>query len=103
LKRLTGKLLVIIFGLSMFVEVALLPLFSSFAVEFETTVLAELPGEEKEQKTEWLKDFELVLHAPKELFPNTDNLNKLAYTNHPLDPNTGISDHVFLKNHSLRL
>jgi hypothetical protein len=87
----------------MFLEVALLPLFSSFATEFETSVVAELADEEKEQKTEWLKDFEFAVHDCKGHFPQFDRNSKLTYANHPLDPNTGISDHVFLKNHSLRL
>jgi hypothetical protein len=103
MNRRFGRLLVILFGLSMFLEVACLPLFTSFAFQFEKSIFAELADKEDEEKTESLGDFKVAFDNTDEHFPDPILLSSKSSKDIVLDPNPGIMDHVFIKNHSLRL
>lgn len=104
MKKILGRSLAIVFGLTMLVEVACLPLFNSLAIKFEKTVLAELTDkEDQEEKTESLGEGPLALLGGHPSFDAPEVLSLISHCHTFHDPDLDYVDHAFIKHHSLRL
>jgi hypothetical protein len=103
MKRKFGWFLVVLFGLTMLTEVAVLPLFSSFASKFENSVIAELTDFEDQEKLESLADLQLAtIDKIADLF--FYDIDELKHVNgNPKNPDVGLSTEVFLKNRVIRI
>ena len=98
MKRKFGWFLVVLFGLSMLTETAVLPLFSGFASKFESSVIAELTDFEDQEKLESLADLQIATVEASNDFSLVDLVNHKPKDCNPKNPDVGLSTEVFLQN-----
>lgn len=103
MKRKIGWLIIMLFGLTMLTEVAVLPLFTSFASKFECSVIAELTDFEEQEKLESLSELQLAIVAILPEFQLFTTEEPLELAGNPKNPDIGLSTEVFLEYRSIRI
>ena len=103
--RKLGKVIAVIFGLCLLFEVACLPLLTSFAIQFDKTVVAEVNSETDletfEQRT--LEGIDFASLVPFKYFPLSKSLTQEQAIIRDQSRNPILPHPVFIHNHSFRV